>query len=197
MTISQQNARKSIFLLVNTLWTSEAPAVIGYTPEIRWQGVEQATLPGNDKFWMRASTNNVTTSQVGHRMPEEGVSDVVYRTVGFVTLQIFAPMNQRDSYAKGELLSEIGQRMFMARETAGSVWFRNPRIRELDNDGAWFRWNVIADYEFDQIRNQQGQLLDDFFAENSLTVAGPNDGLVIVGNELRVDIGSLPTAPNS
>lgn len=195
--ISQQNARKEMFLVVNTIWEARAAVIVGYVPDIRFQGVEEAALPGADKFWARCSTNNVTTRQVGHRMVEDGVSDVVYRTNGFITLQIFAPMKGADSYAKGELLSEIGQVMFMARETAGSVWFRNPRIRELDNDGTWYRWNVLADYEFDQIRDQQGQMLNSFFDSNSLTVAGPNDGLAIVGNELRIDIGSLPTAPNT
>lgn len=195
--ISQQNARKQIFTVVHTIWQDRAGAIAGYIPEIRWQGVEEGALPGTDKFWMRVSTNNVTTNQVGHRTVEPGVSDVVYRTVGFIVLQIFAPMKGADSYAKGELLSELGQAMFMARETPGSVWFRNPRIREIDNDGTWYRWNVIADYQFDQIRDPQAQMLDDFFQSNSLSVAGPNDGLAIVGNELRIDISSLPTAPSS
>lgn len=150
--ISQQDARKEMLALVDAAWQAGAAAIVGYVPDIRWQGVEEADLPGTDKFWMRASTNNVTTNQVGHRTVEPGVSDVVYRTVGFITLQIFAPMKGADSYAKGELLSSLGQRMFMASETGGGVWFRNPRIRELDNDGTWYRWNVIADYQFDQTK---------------------------------------------
>lgn len=150
--ISQQNARKEMFALVDAAWAAGATAIAGYVPDIRFQGVEEAALPGADKFWARCSTNNVTTNQVGHAMPEAGVSDVVYRTVGFITLQVFAPMKGADSYAKGELLSSLGQRMFMASETGGAVWFRNPRIRELDNDGTWYRWNVIADYQFDQTK---------------------------------------------
>lgn len=150
--ISQQNARKEMFALVDAAWQAGAGAIVGTVPEVRYQGVEKKDLPGADKYWMRASTQNVMTKQKGHSLPVAGVSDVVYQTEGFITLQIFAPMNSPAAYAKGELLSALGQRMFMASETPGAVWFRNPRIRELDNDGTWYRWNVIADYQFDQTK---------------------------------------------
>lgn len=150
MTLSQQAARQEILAHIASAWAAGSAAIVGYVPEIRYQGVELPGLPGTDNYWMRASTNNVTTEQSGHAIDEPGVSEVIYTTFGFVTLQIFAPMKTADSYAKGELLSGLGQRMFMASETAGGIWFRNPRIRQLDNDGTWYRWNVIADYQFDQ-----------------------------------------------
>jgi hypothetical protein len=153
MTISQSTARKEIFAHIAANWVG-AEAIVDYLPEIRWQGLEEGSLPGTGRYWMRASTQNVITTQAAHAITEVGVSDVIYRTVGFVTLQVFAPMSVRGSYEKGELLSDIGQRMFMATETASAVWFRNPRIRELANDGSWHRWNVISDYEFDQSRSQ-------------------------------------------
>jgi hypothetical protein len=153
MMLTYQQARKEMFAKVNTCWAEKAPAIVNPIPEIRWQGIEEGALPGADKFWMRASTTTVTTRQSGHASPDspEG-SPVVYDTYGFITLQIFAPMKGKDSWSKGELLSEVGQRMFMASETAGGVWFRNPRIRELNNDGTWYRWNVISDYQFSQVK---------------------------------------------
>ena len=138
--------------MVDSCWQAYALGIVGYAPEIRWQGVELGFLPGSDKFWMRVSTQGVASPQRGHRMPQVGISKPVYDNLGFITLQIFAPMKSADSYEKGELLAGLGQGMFMASETAGSIWFRNPRIRELDNDGSWFRWNVIADYQFSQVK---------------------------------------------
>jgi len=152
MTLTPQNARKELFQLVHNVWNAKAAAIVDYIPEIRYQGLDETGLPGADKYWMRASTNTVTTQQRGHMVPEEGVSKPVYDNFGFITLQLFAPMKSADSYAKGELLAELGQCMFMASETGGSIWFRNPRIRELDNDGTWYRWNVIADYQFSQVK---------------------------------------------
>jgi hypothetical protein len=156
MSLSPQQARKQMFALVDGVWNAKAAAIVGgsdpYVPHIRYQGAEEGALPGADKFWMRCSTQGVMNPQRGHRMPETGISQPVYDNIGFITLQIFAPMKVGESYAKGELLAELGQCMFMASETGGSVWFRNPRIRELDNDGTWYRWNVIADYQFSQVK---------------------------------------------
>jgi hypothetical protein len=152
--ITPQNARKEMFALLANKWAAgaghvgSAASVVGYAPEIRYQGVEKAELPGADKFWLRAKTTNVTTRQRGHQVDEPGVSKVVYDTFGFITLELSAPMKSPSSYAKGELLSELGQCMFMASDTPGGVWFRNPRIIILDNDGTWYRWDVIADYQF-------------------------------------------------
>lgn len=152
MTTTPQLARKAMFALVDSVWQAKSEAIVGYVPHIRYQGVEEGTLPGADKFWMRASTMTVLTSQKGHRVPEVGVSQPVYETYGNITLQLFAPMKSAEAYAKGELLAELGQCMFMASETGGSIWFRNPRIRELENDGTWYRWNVIAEYQYSQVK---------------------------------------------
>lgn len=153
MTLTPQQARKEMFAKVSECWNAHAEDIVGYVPEIRWQGIEEPELPGADKFWMRAGTTNVTTRQSGHMSPDApGGSPVVYDNFGFITLQIFAPMKGRESWSKGELLSELGQRMFMASETGGGVWFRNPRIRNLNHDGTFYRWNVIADYQFSQVK---------------------------------------------
>lgn len=152
MSLTPQQARKQLLAHVQNCWNAGAAAIVDYIPEIRFQGVEVPELPGADKYWMRCSTNTVATPQRGHRMPEVGISKPVYDNIGFITLQLFAPMKSPESYAKGELLAELGQGMFMASETGGSIWFRNPRIRELDNDGTWYRWNVIADYQFSQVK---------------------------------------------
>lgn len=155
MSTTPQNARKEIFALIASGWAAKAPAIVApaAAPEMRYQGIEEGALPGAQKFWARSSTQLVTTRQSAHMMlPEPGQSPVEYATAGVVFVQIFAPMKGIGSYAKGELLAELGQCMFMATETASGVWFRNPRINELTNDGTWYRWNVIADYQFNQVK---------------------------------------------
>ncbi len=137
---------------IQTCWDAGAGAIVGYVPDIRFQGVEEGALPGADKYWMRVSTQGVANPQRGHRVNEPGVSKPVFDNLGFITLQLFAPMKSVDSWEKGELLSELGQGMFMASDIGGGIWFRNPRIRQNDNDGTWYRWNVIADYQFSQVK---------------------------------------------
>lgn len=152
MSMQPQVARKELFAAVDTRWQAGAAAIVGYVPEIRFQGVEEGGLPGSDKFWMRCGTQGVTNRQRGHRMPILGISKPVYDNIGLIILQLHAPMNSPKSYAKGELLSELGQGTFMASSVGGAIWFRNPRIIELPNDGTWYRWNVIAEYQFSQVK---------------------------------------------
>lgn len=152
MTVSAPNARREMFAHVNTCWQANTTAIVGYIPEIRWQGLEKSGLPGSDKYWMRASTREVDTRHKGHRLPVAGLSEVVYDTEGVITLQIFAPMRQRTAYDLGEKLAHEGRKIFMAASTPSAVWFRRPRVVELDNDGTWYRWNVSADYQFSQVK---------------------------------------------
>jgi hypothetical protein len=150
MSLTPQNARKELFALVDSIWQAQTNAIIGYIPEVRWQGMQESAIPASSKFWMRVSTKGVSNRQRGFSMPDNGQSHAIFDNIGFITLQIFAPMTSPTGYAKGELLSAKGQCMFMATETGGAIWFRNPRIIELDNDGTWYRWNVVADYQFSQ-----------------------------------------------
>lgn len=154
MSTSPQQARKEIFALIAAEWAAKAPAIVAplAVPELRYQGVEKAALPGATKFWARASTQLATTRQAAFAMAGLGATVPVYDTEGVVFIQVFAPMKEPGSYAKGELLAELGQCMFMAAETASGVWFRNPRINELVPDGTWYRWNVIADFRFNQVK---------------------------------------------
>ena len=153
MTATPQQARKEIFTRINDCWQARAGIIVGGpVPEARWQGEEKPGKPDKDKYWIRSSTQLVTTRQAGHREPPApGQSLAFFDTFGVVFVQVFAPM-KTGAYAKGELLGELLQNAFMATETPSGVWFRNPRINELENDGTWYRWNVIADFQFNQVR---------------------------------------------
>lgn len=154
MSTTPQGARKALFAMIGAGWALKAPAIVAplSAPEMRYQGVEKPGLPGADKFWARSSTQLATTRQSAHVTDAVGSSPVEFESRGVVFVQIFAPMIEPTSYAKGELLAELAQCMFMASETANGVWFRNPRINELQPDKSWYRWNVIADYQFNQVK---------------------------------------------
>lgn len=153
MSATPPQARKEIFARVQTCWDAGAGAIVDPIPELRFQGVEKPALPGGTKFWARASTQLADTRQRGHTMPDDAApSQPFYQTDGAVFVQIFAPMKAPGDYAKGELLATLAQRMFMGYRTASGVTFYRPRMIELPNDGTWYRWNAIADFEFNQVK---------------------------------------------
>lgn len=154
MSATPQNARKEIIARFDAVWNDKAPAIVAPddAPVIRYQGVEKGALPGAKKYWVRFGTTLVTTEEGGYVQgdgPEQ--SPVAFETYGFLTAQLFAPMIG-DGHTKGELLAELAQCMFMRYETPSGVWFRNPRINGLENDGTWYRWNIIVDFRFSQIK---------------------------------------------
>lgn len=57
-----------------------------------------------------------------------------------------------NGFAQGLLLAELAQDIFRRTETASGVIFNNVRINELDDDTKSYRWNVIAEYEFSEVR---------------------------------------------
>ncbi len=72
-----------------------------------------------------------------------------FERFGIATLQIRAPFATGQSLL--DELVEIGLRCFEKQEANG-VWFRNVRPIDLGHDGEWFRTDVLADFEFDQLR---------------------------------------------
>lgn len=155
MSLTYQQARKEMFAFVDAAWAGKSGAIVGGAdPELRYQGFELPEKPKADEFWAFLQATTVTSRQAGFQEAGDAPDGVVFATYGFLTMTIFAPMGSQKKYARGELLAELGQCMFMATSTPGQVWFRNPRINELKNDGTWYRWNVLADYQFDQVKER-------------------------------------------
>lgn len=104
-------------------------------------------IPGTDVAWARAEVRHNEGGQA--TLGEKG-----YRTferIGFVTVQIFTPLNQ--GRAQSDKLAQAVIDIFEG-ETAGNgaIWFRRVRANEVGRDGGWFQINVLAEFEYDQQR---------------------------------------------
>lgn len=145
-------ARREVFALFAAGFAAEAATIVGSAVDVRYQGVEDPTPPGALEYFVRASTQLADTGQSGFVVAEHAAKGVRFTTDGVAIFQVFAPMKSPGAYAKGELLASLVQRIFMSAETPSGVWFRRPRINELENDGTWYRWNVLTDFQFDQAK---------------------------------------------
>lgn len=194
MSTTPQGARKAVFALIAARWAAGAPAIVtpAQAPEMRYQGLEKAGLPGATQYWARSSTQLATTRQSAHVTDYLCKSPVEFETRGVVFVQVFAPMTEPRSYARGELLAELAQQTFMASQTANGVWFRNPRIMELVPDKTWYRWNVMADYQFNQVASASYQELQDGIMAGLIIPDPTGDGLELIGNDIQVSIDELP-----
>ncbi len=85
---------------------------------------------------------------------QRGLADISsvrrYTQNGILTIQLFTPSG--DGLTLADTISEAFLTGVSGVSTPGGVWFKNQRSVEVGNDGPWFQTNVIAEFEYDQIR---------------------------------------------
>jgi hypothetical protein len=144
-------ARDEMFKLFNDAWTAGTFAIVGYVPEVRYQGREKGK-PDNSKFWCRVSTQTILDRQAT-------LSDCVgepfkkrFETSGLLFGQIFAPKAVVNSYELGYRLAILARGVYRGKTSnPGGIVFQNVRINELPPEELSWRFNVVAEFEFDEI----------------------------------------------
>lgn len=147
MSATYEEAIDQIFGRFSEVWAADSAAVVGYTPEVRWQGVEVGQLPDYGKYWVRVSQQTVLEGQSTLRDPSCGQR---YRTNGLLFIQVFCPRSEGKSMENGRKLATIARNAYRAYSTSGGVWFRNARVSELEPEEKWIRLNVTVEYEYDE-----------------------------------------------
>lgn len=139
--------RDEIFAQFNLALPSVG-TLIGYAPNIVYQGVEEPAKMPTDKLWVRVSQQTVLESQAtlsGNDLKRR------YSSEGLFFAQIFSPKSKPENYALSLAVANILKLAFRGKQTADCIWFRNVRIQELPAELAWFRINVVAEYQYDEI----------------------------------------------
>lgn len=147
MTATYDEAKDEIFSQFYTAWKAQSAAIAGYEPEAWWQNLEKPYKPPQDKFWVRVSTQSVIEEQSTFR---DGV-EKRYTGSGLVFVQLFCPKTLGDADTLGGKLAEVARNAFRGKKTTGGVWFRNVRINNLEPEELFYRFNVVAEYEYDEV----------------------------------------------
>lgn len=138
------NAINDMFSIFNNVWNNESSTIIGYTPEVRWQGVEVGEVD-NSKYFARVSQQGVNDRQRTLK-----TSHNRYDVTGLLFIQIFCPRSDMEAMYKGRQLSQIVKNAYRGVQTGNNVWFRNVRIKELEPEASFLMFQVIAEYEFSE-----------------------------------------------
>jgi len=139
---------KALFLAA---WNAETAAIVTYVPEIRWQGVEKKALPDGSKYWVRFSKQTVTEEQSTLSNCEGLPGQKVYTASGLIFIQLFCPKSEENAQDLGGKLAAVARNAFRGKTTPGKVWFRNVRINELSPEDLYVRFNVVAEFEYDEL----------------------------------------------
>jgi len=146
-----EGARDEIYALLNTAWLAGAAAIVGYVPEIRWQGVTKETKIDESKFWARASMQSVDAEQASLSNCAGAIGQKHYTDFGLIFVQLFAPMAAQQATVKLGRLAMLARNVYRGVSTDNKVWFRNARINTLPDELQFHRLNVVAEYEYDEL----------------------------------------------
>jgi len=148
--IAFSDTRDEIGALFLTAWQSTV-AIVGYVPEVQWQGVQYRTMPDGSKYWARLSKQTVIESQATLSTCEGLPGQRKYETSGLIFVQIFCPKSDSQAFELGQKLATVARNAFRGKVTPGKIWFRNVRINELEPEELYQRFNVVSEYEYNEL----------------------------------------------
>lgn len=132
-------------------WKAETTSIVGYIPKVYWQGVEERETPDSSKFWARLSRQTVGEEQATLSNCEGLPGQKKYEAYGLVFIQIFCPKSETQAFNLGKLLAKVARNSFRGKRTPGGIWFRNVRINELEPEELYERFNVVTEYEYNEL----------------------------------------------
>lgn len=132
-------------------WNAHSSSIVGYTPEIRWQNVQQRAVPDGSKFWVRVSKDTIYERQATLSTCEGIPGQRKYTANGLVFIQLFCPKSDAQAFELGQQLAMVARNAFRGKTTPGNIWFRNVRINEIQPEELYFRINIIAEFEYDEL----------------------------------------------
>lgn len=146
-------ARQEMFNMLKAVWPAASTTAVGYAVEVREQGIEVATKPPVDKHWIRLSTKNVEdipTAFVMASAPSKSAK--VSTAYGLLFVEVYGSKTAANGFDEAGALAEIAKGVYQNKESATGTWFRRVVVKELDQDGKEWRFNVVAEYEYDQLK---------------------------------------------
>jgi hypothetical protein len=96
--------------------------------------------------WARATVIHADGFQATLR---NGAGQATYRRIGVLTVQIFVASGSglQTGYDLVKIVSDAFE-----GQSVGGLWFRDVRVREIGRDGAFRQTNVIAEFEYDEVK---------------------------------------------
>ena len=148
MSATYDLAKDEIFGVFKTMWDADTPSVTPdqSIPMVRYEGVSAPDDPDPSLPWAMVTLRHVGGRQASFPDP---LGKSIYERTGIVTVSVFSPLALGMSL--GYELVRIAKSAYEGKTTTHGVWFKNVRINEAGLDGPWYMWNVVSEFEYDEI----------------------------------------------
>lgn len=151
MTTDFPTAIEQIQALFKVAWDANAGAVFGYLPDVEWYGAESVGKADRSKVWVRFMTQAVVEEQATLSTCVDAPFSRRYEASGLVFVQLFLPKTVDNAVVKGRVLAKVARNAFRGKKTTGGVVFYNCRIRDIPPEDLFYRFNVVAEYDYDEL----------------------------------------------
>ncbi len=147
MTATLEQARDDLLGVVQTFWNGEvtSPAKLLFEDKGGSRPIERdadnKVLP-----WARANVRHSYGFQSG--MSNSGGGHK-FTALGMLTIELWYPAGK--GHREVDLFAQLAVDDLRGTRTANGVILLNVRFVEMGQDGIWFRSNVLADFEYDQV----------------------------------------------
>ena len=142
---NRRDAITEILTLFKTAWVTTA----GQSGDrVKYDNVGKSSLPPDGNLpWARVVLRHTGSNQAS-LSGEVGTRR--FQRNGLLTIQIFVPPGK--GLAEAVDIPKIIQDAYEGQTTAGGAWFRDVTINEIGSDGNFYQTNVIALFEYDEIK---------------------------------------------
>ena len=116
--------------------------------DVEWPGVDSGDSRDPDEPWARITVSHIDSAQT----TLGGLNNRRFTRQGIVAVQMFSPLVDGGGLTFAEQSAIISRDAFEGVGTASGIWFRNTRIKEIGPDATWYQINVIAEFQYDELK---------------------------------------------
>lgn len=138
-------ARDAIYSFTTEQFVAVTTALLGAPGELRYQGLQDPSIPTNDQYWTRV------VMQVADEYQETlKCENRRFVTVGNVILQFFIPVIDPNAMPNLDIVTEQMRNAFR-NHTSSEIEFTRPRINDnIPAEPNWLRANLVSDFAYRQ-----------------------------------------------
>lgn len=149
MSLTYEQARDEMHTMFKTAWDA-APQSMGINvlySDAKKQVPVTNDLDNNPDPWARINITHTT----GQQASLSGIAGSKrWDRLGLIIIEIFTPLGTGNVLA--DQLAKIATDAFEGKVSPGGIWFRNVRLNEVGASGNWWKNNIIAEFEYDEIK---------------------------------------------
>jgi len=140
---SRRDAISEILGLFRTAWLGAGQS----DDRVKYDNVGKSAVPSGQTPWARVVLRHTDSDQASL----SGANGTQrWERTGLLTVQIFTPPGK--GLAESTDLPTIIQNAYEGQTTASGAWFRDVAVNEVGPDGDFYQTNVVAIFEYDEIK---------------------------------------------